>query len=102
MSKIEYIQNGAVIKLEEPITYKASKLDDEQTVDKLELTTKIKGKHLKAMDQAEGEVGKSLALIAALAGIPRAAADDLSSLDFAAAMEVVEPFLPGSPATGRG
>jgi len=100
--KIKYIEDGAVIQLDEPITYKASKLDEEKTVSEIELTTRIKGKHLKAMDQAEGEVGKSLALIAKLSGLPRFAADELSGRDFAAAMEVIEPFLPGSPTTGRG
>ena len=92
---------GFTLHLEEPITFKASKMDEEKTVDRLDFPAKLKGKHLKAMDQAEGEMGKTLALIAKLANIPRHAADELDSRDIGRAMEVIEPFLPHAPATGN-
>jgi len=90
-----------VITLIDPITFKASKLDGEKTVDTLTLPKKIKGKHLKKMDQADGEIGKGLALIAALAGVPAHAMDELDARDMDLCQLTVEPFLPKRRPTGR-
>lgn len=101
LARIEHTDTAIVVTLTEPITFKPSKMDDERTLDRLTLPRTVKGKHLKAMDQAQGEMGKTLALIAALARVPARAADDLNSADIDLVMRVVEPFLPKPRATGR-
>lgn len=101
MDRVEHTDTAIVVTLLEPLTFKPSKLDDERTLDKLTLPRKVLGKHLKAMDQATGELGKGLALIAALARIPVRATDDLDARDVDLIMGVMEPFLPKLRATGR-
>lgn len=88
------------ITLIEPITYKHSKLDGDRTVTVLTLAKKVKGKHMKAMDKAVGAVSQGLALIAALAGLPVHAMDELDARDLDLAQVVIDPFLPKSQRTG--
>jgi len=90
-----------VIALEEPLTYTRSKLDDPVTIESLRLPKKIKGKHLKKMDQASGEIGKGLALVAAVAGVPAHAMDELDARDMDLCLVAIEPFLPRRRGTGR-
>lgn len=59
-----------------------------------------KGKQLKAMDKAEGEVGKILALIAACSGQPPKIMDELDAEDFTALGVIVEGFFGGRLPTG--
>jgi len=92
--------DALVVTLVEPITFKASKLEGERTVETLTLPKKIKGKHLKKMDQATGHVGQGLALLAALAGVPAHAMDELDARDMDLCMVAIEPFLPKRRATG--
>lgn len=100
-ARIEDQGDALVVKLAEPITFKASKLDGERTVEALTLPKRIKGKHLKKMDQASGEIAKGLALVAALAGLPAHAMDELDARDMDLCLLAVEPFLPKRRATGR-
>ncbi|CAP44771.1 hypothetical protein [Bordetella petrii] len=100
-ARVEYTDDAVAVTLLEPLTFKASKLDDERTIERLVLPKKIKGKHLQAMDKAAGEMGKTLALLATLARIPVAAAGELDARDIDVAMKAVTPFLPKLPATGR-
>lgn len=94
--------DAVVVTLTEPLCYRKSQLDDGDTeVSELRLTKRVKGKHLKKMDSATGEVGKSLALAAAVSGVPTHAIDELSATDFDLVMTVVEPFLPKRRGTGR-
>ncbi len=88
------------ITLVESITYKHSKLDGERTLTTLTLNKKVKGKHMKAMDKATGEISQALALVAALAGIPAHAMDDLDARDLDLVQLVIRPFLPKSQRTG--
>lgn len=60
-----------------------------------------KGKQLKAMDRAEGEVGKTLALIGACAGQPPSTMDLLDGEDFTALGEMLEDFFGGLRRTGK-
>jgi hypothetical protein len=92
--------DALVVTLVEPITFKASKLDGERTVETLTLPKKIKGKHLKKMDQATGQVSQGLALLAALAGVPAHAMDELDARDMDLCLVAIEPFLPKRRATG--
>nr|WP_321266784.1 phage tail assembly protein [Alcaligenes faecalis] len=100
-ARIEHTDTAVVVTLLEPLIFKPSKMDDERTLDKLTLPRKVLGKHLKAMDQASGELGKSLALVAALARIPARAAEELDARDVDLIMGVMEPFLPRLRATGK-
>lgn len=52
-------------------------------------------KHLKAMDEATGDVEKAAMLIGALAGIPPASVDQMDAEDFAKASEAVADFFGG-------
>ena len=88
------------ITLIDPLTYKHSKLDGERTLTSLTLAKKIKGKHMKAMDKASGEISQVLALAAALAGVPVNAMDELDARDLDLITAVLEPFLPKSRKTG--
>lgn len=84
-----------------PITYRHSKLEGERTLTELSLVKTLKGKHLKAMDQAgSGGIAQSLALVGALAGVPAQAMDELDARDMEVVLAVVEPFLPKSRRTG--
>lgn len=98
--RIERTDDNVIVTLHEPLTYTVSKLEGERTLDQLTMPVKIKGKHLIATDQAQGEMGKSLALLAKLAGIPRHAAHELSGRDIDLCMEAIEPYLPGRKAPG--
>ncbi len=62
--------------------------------------TRPKGKHLKAMDRAEGDVARTLALVGAVSGQPPAVMDLLDSADFAGLTEIVEDFFGGRRPTG--
>lgn len=101
LARIEDTGDGIRVTLSEPLTFTASKLDGERTLEALTLPKKVKGKHLKAMDKAEGEMGKSIALLAKLGGIPPHACDEMDGRDIVLCLEAVRPFLPRPPRTGR-
>ena len=100
-ARIEDRGDALVVTLLEPLTFKPSKLDDERTVEALTLPKRIKGKHLKKMDQVTGQVSQGLALIAALAGVPAFAMDELDARDLDLCQVAIEPFLPKRRKTGR-
>ena len=89
------------VTLSEPLTFIASKIDGERTLDALAMPKKVKGKHLKAMDKAEGEMGKSYALLGKLAGIPSHAVEEMDGRDIVLCLEAMRPFLPRSRKTGK-
>ena len=100
-ARIDDRGDALVVTLLEPLTFKPSKLDDERTVEALTLPKRIKGKHLKKMDQVTGEVSQGLALLAALAGVTAHAMDELDARDMDLCLVAVEPFLPKRRKTGR-
>lgn len=100
-ARIDDQGDAMVVTLVEPLTYRHSKLDGERTVETLRLPKRVKGKHLKKMDQAQGEIGKGLALVAALASVPAHAMDELDARDMDLCLVAVEPFLPKRRKTGR-
>ncbi|MBI0530095.1 hypothetical protein [Sphingomonas sp. TX0522] len=55
--------------------------DERKTLTVLDLAARVKGRHMKAVDKANGPVEAKLLLIAALAGLPRVIADDLDEQD---------------------
>jgi hypothetical protein len=59
-----------------------------------------KAKDMRAMDNAKGEIGKSLALAGQLSGIPAPLLDNLDGSDFIELSEAVQGFLKPSQATG--
>jgi hypothetical protein len=62
--------------------------------------TRLNGRKMRAIDNAKGEIGKTLALIAASAGIPPSSTDLLDGEDITAAGEILADFLGQSPPTG--
>lgn len=99
--RIEHTAEAVVIHLDEPLTFTASKLDGERSLEALTLPRRVKGKHLRAMDKVDGEISKSMALLAKMAGVPLHALDELDGRDFELCMEAIEPFLPKRRATGQ-
>jgi hypothetical protein len=84
----------AVIKLKHPVIF-----NDEQ-VDELTLPDRLKLKHMKAMDNASGEICKIAALISSMADWPMSAVDQIDVEDFNAIAEVAGGFLGQSPVIG--
>ncbi|HEY8157102.1 MAG TPA: phage tail assembly protein [Methylobacter sp.] len=84
----------AVIKLKYPVIF-----NDEQ-VDEITIPDRLKLKHMKEMDKAQGEIGKIAALIASMADLPMSAVDQIDVEDFNAIAEVAGGFLGRSPAIG--
>ncbi|WP_325950178.1 phage tail assembly protein [Pseudomonas putida] len=99
-SRIEDLGDAIQVALLEPLTFQQSKLDGQRTVEELRLPKKVKGKHLKKLDSVKGEVTQSLALMAALAGVPAHALDELDARDLELMTTVMGPFLPKSRKTG--
>jgi len=84
------------IKLQFPINH------NDKLVDSIEFPDRVKLKHLKAMDSANGDIGKIAALIGVLADLPAYAVDqiDAEDLDAISNNEVFAGFLDRAPATG--
>lgn len=84
------------------ITLKFPVNHNDKLVDKIEFPDRIKLKHLKAMDDAKGEVGKVAALIGTLADLPAYVVDQIDAEDLEAisSNEMFAGFLERSPATG--
>lgn len=59
-----------------------------------------KGKDLRAMDKATGELGKTFALAQQLSGIPAPMLDNLDGADVIELSDACAVFLKRSPATG--
>ncbi|UZZ12196.1 phage tail assembly protein [Ectopseudomonas mendocina] len=99
-ARIEDLGDALQVTLIEPITYMHSKFEGERTLTELRLVKKVKGKHMKAMDKATGEISQALALVAGLAGVPAHAMDELDARDLDLVQALIAPFLPKSRATG--
>lgn len=99
-ARVKDMGDAVLITLIEPFTYRHSKIDGDRTLKELHLGKKVKGKHMKAMDKATGEISQSLALVAALAEVPAHAMDELDARDLDLVMVVIGPFLPKSRRTG--
>lgn len=91
------------ITLKHPITYQADKFEGggEKTLEEIQIPARIKAKNLKAMDGAKGEVGKTLALIQSVTGLPQAAVDELDAEDLEIIGEALTAPLSGRPVTGQ-
>lgn len=100
LARVQDLGDTVQITLVEPITYKHSKLDGERTLTELCLGKRVKGKHMRAMDKADGEISQTLALVAALTGVPAQAMDELDARDLDLVTAVLDPFLPKSRRTG--
>jgi IS4 transposase len=100
LARVQDLGDAVQITLVEPITYKHSKLDGERTLTELRLSKQVKGKHMRAMDKAVGEISQTLALVAALTSVPAHAMDELDARDLDLVTAVLDPFLPKSRRTG--
>jgi hypothetical protein len=70
-----------------------------ETVEVLKFPDKVLVKHLRAMDLAQGEVGKIAYLIASLAQVTPAYIDLMEAEDFTAISGLLSDFLPKPPPT---
>ncbi len=87
------------ITLTHPIEIKNGEGEIIETIRQLTLP-RAQAKHLRAMDKATGDVGKSLALIAALAGVPPSHLDGLDGEDFMVLSGALADFLGVPQPTG--
>lgn len=101
-ARVQDLGDALQITLIEPFTYRHSKLDGDRTVTELRLVKKVKGRHLKVLDKADGEIGGTLAMLSAMSGLPLHAMDELDVRDIEVLGVVIEPFLPKPRKTGTG
>jgi hypothetical protein len=87
-------QDDKTITLKFPLTVNGEK------VSVLELPERIQIRHLRAMDQAPGEIGKVAALIGAMTNLPKSAVDQIDAEDFGTIAEKMNGFLSLFPSTG--
>ena len=99
--RVQDAGDSFIIRLVQPVTYLHGRGEGERTLTELTVAKCIKGKHLKKMDQAKGDVAQALALHAAVADIPVHAMDELDVRDIELLNAVMEPFLPKSHRTGQ-
>lgn len=88
-----------VYALKHPIDIRNKEGEAIETITSLTLV-RPKGRQLKAMDRAEGEVGKTIALVCAIAGLPPSAGDLLDGEDIADLGEILAGFFGGRRPTG--
>jgi len=88
-----------VLKLKYPVQIKDADGAVTETVSELHFK-RLNGRKMRAVDAAKGEIGKTLALIAASAGVPPSTVDLMDAEDITAAGEVIADFLGQSPPTG--
>lgn len=84
--------------LEHPVTLtlKSSSGEREETIIEIVLKPLTKTKQLRVLDQAEGEVAKSIVLVASLAGQPVSVIDEIHPEDFQVLVEKAQGFpMPG-------
>lgn len=91
-----------VVKLQHPVKYQGDKFEGggERELTEIRLPSRIKAKHLRAMDREKGEMGKALALVQAMTGLPQVAVDEIDSVDVVAITEALASPLSGLPGTG--
>lgn len=101
LERIDDKGDSLQVTLCEPLTYTVNRVEGDRTVEAVNMPKKVKGKHLKAMDNAEGEMSKCYNLLAKLTGIPVHAIEEMDGRDIALCMEAMRPFLPKSRKTGK-
>jgi len=70
-------------------------------VHELEIRTEVTAGDLMAADEAKGDVGKSIHIIASLASVPPSAIKAMSARDFQRLNAKIEPFLSDGPSNGE-
>lgn len=93
------MSNARTLALKHPVEVKNTDGQVIETVTSLSFS-RLNGRKMRAADAAKGEIGKTLALIAASCGIPPSTADLLDAEDITAAGEILADFLGQSPPTG--
>jgi len=81
------------IKLKHPVKL------GEETIDTITLKRPTV-KHLKSMDAAAGDIGKTASLIAELGGLPQKVVDDIDAEDFGVIADVLGGFFGKPQGTG--
>jgi hypothetical protein len=87
----------------EPVTirFKGPAGEREETITEVQLR-RPKGKDIRAMDRAEGDIGKTMALLARVSGLEPSVLDEMDGADVVALLELVAGFLPNGQPTGEG
>ena len=73
---------------------------NDEIIETLTFPERLQVKHLRAMDEASGEVGKIVALIASITTLPKAAVDQIDAEDFTELSREIADFLPVAQPTG--
>lgn len=74
-----------IVKISDPIEAHGKMLDE------LELQ-RPKMKHMKARDDATGQIEATIKVVASLAGVPPSSIEELTPVDFAKVEEALRPF----------
>lgn len=89
-------------RLKEPITVET--LDNgrerRETIEVIKLRTRMIARDLRVLDAHQGEIGKTIAMIAQLSGLPIGTIDLIGAADFAALMAITEGFTLPGPTNG--
>lgn len=72
-----------------------------ETITEVTVRVDVRAKDLRCMDGVNGEVAKTIALIAHLTGLMVKQVDDLPVADFAKLAEIVGEFVPNGQETGE-
>lgn len=88
-----------VLTLKHPVEIKNTEGTVLETITELRFK-RLKGKQMRVVDAAKGEMGMTLALMSASAGVPPSTVDLMDGEDIAAAGEIISDFLGQSPPTG--
>lgn len=90
---------AVVVKLKRPVEVKGNEGEVLEKIAELKMT-RLTGKMMRAADGAKGEMGKTLALIAASANVPPLVVDLMDAEDIVAAGAVIADFMGGALPTG--
>jgi len=88
--------------LKEPIVIETLENGQEtrKTIDVVKLRTRMIARDLRAMDSHPGEIGKAIAVIAQLSGLPMLTVELFGAEDFMALMQITEGFTPPGQTIG--
>lgn len=93
--------NGSVTyTLKHPVELRNAESGEVAEVIKTLTLVRPRGKHMKAMDGAKGEMGKTLALLSAISAQPPSTMDLLDGEDLTKLGEIVQDFFGVPPPTG--
>ncbi|MCE7510257.1 phage tail assembly protein [Alloalcanivorax xenomutans] len=88
------------VKLDYPVSLYDEFERREYNVTELELPKRLKAKHLRALDSAQGEISQTLALLVSITGYPKSVIDELDAEDLEKLGDALEVPLANGQETG--